>query len=124
MSSSSRLHADGRMMSLRIAGLSVLALFCLTGCAAIAGKAANRFADNLTSAILDQNDPETVRDGAPAYLLLVDSLLEGSPDSPELLSTSAVLYSAYGVLFADDPLRAQRLTERARAQGERALCVV
>jgi hypothetical protein len=111
-------------MSLRIAGLTVLVLCCLSGCAAVASKAANRFADNLTAAVLDQNDPETVRDGAPAYLLLVDSLLEGSPDNPELLSASAVLYSAYGVLFADDPARAQRLSERARAQGEHALCVV
>jgi len=112
-------------MFLRIAGAFVLVLSaCLAGCAAIAGNAANRFANNLTAAILNQNDPETVRDGAPAYLLLVDSLLEGSPDDPDLLSASAVLYSAYGVLFADDPARAQRLSERARAQGEHALCVV
>jgi hypothetical protein len=112
-------------MFLRIAGAFVLMFsFCLAGCAAIAGKAANRFANNLTAAILDQTDPETVRDGAPAYLLLVDSLLEGSPDDPDLLSASAVLYSAYGALFADDPARAQRLSERARTQGERALCIV
>src|SRR5262245_3531246 len=112
-------------MQLRIAGVSVLVLSaCLSGCASIASKAADRFADNLTAAILDQSDPEIVRDGAPAYLLLIDSLLEGSPDSPELLSASAVLYSAYAVLFADDPERAQRLTARARGQGEHGLCVV
>src|SRR5262245_56246120 len=125
MSSSSRLHADTRTMSPRIVALCVLLISsCLSGCAAIAGKATNRFANNLTAAILDQNDPETVRDGAPAYLLLIDSLLEGSPDDPQLLSASAVLYSAYGVLFADDPARAQRLSERARVQGEHALCVL
>jgi hypothetical protein len=112
-------------MLLRIAGASVLVLSsCLSGCASIASKAASRFADNLTAAILDQPDPEIVRDGAPAYLLLIDSLLEGSPESPELLGASAVLYSAYAVLFAEDAERAQRLSTRAREQGEHALCVV
>jgi hypothetical protein len=102
----------------------VLALVsCVSGCAALANSAAQRFADNLTAAILNQSDPETVRDGAPAYLLLVDSLLEGDPDSAELLGASALLYSAYAVLFADDVERAQRLTERARGQGARALCI-
>ena len=42
-------------------------------------------ADNLSVAVLNQNDPETVRDGAPAYLLLLDSFLEGSPDDPDLI---------------------------------------
>lgn len=93
------------------------------GCVALAGAAADRFATNLTAAILDQNDPETVRDGAPAYLLLVDSLLEGSPDSVPLLSGAAVLYTAYAALFAEDAQRAQRLSERARANGAKALCV-
>ena len=60
----------------------------------------------------------------PRYLLLVDSLLEAVRMIPIYSSASAVLYSAYGVLFADDPARAQRLSERARAQGEHALCVV
>ena len=110
-------------MMQRIASAAVLlSAACAGGCAAVAGAAADRFASNLTAAILEQTDPETVRDGAPAYLLLVDSLLEGSPDSVELLSTAAVLYTAYATLFAEDPQRAQRLSERARAQGERALC--
>ena len=63
-------------------------------------------------------------DARPVPPELVDSLLEGSPESPELLGASAVLYSAYAVLFAADPERAQRLSTRARAQGEHALCVV
>jgi hypothetical protein len=38
--------------------------------------ATTSLADSLSSAILDQNDPKTVRDGAPAYLLLVDGLIQ------------------------------------------------
>jgi len=84
--------------------------------------AASGLADNLSAAVLNQNDPETVRDGAPAYLLLLDSFLEGSPDDPALLSSAANLYATYGTVFADDPERASRLTARARAYSTRALC--
>jgi hypothetical protein len=84
--------------------------------------AASGLADNLSAAVLNQNDPETVRDGAPAYLLLLDSFLEGSPDDPALLSAAATLYATYGTVFADDAERASRLTARARTYSTRALC--
>ena len=85
--------------------------------------AAGGLADNLQAAVLNQNDPETVRDGAPAYMLLLDSFLEGSPDDPELLGAAANLYASYGAVFADDPARAARLTERARGYAARAICL-
>ncbi len=85
--------------------------------------AASGLADNLSAAVLNQNDPETVRDGAPAYLLLLDSFLEGSPDDPAILSSAASLYATYGTVFADDPERAARLTSRARTYSGKALCI-
>ena len=94
----------------------------LSGCASLMSSAASGLADNLSSAVLNQNDPETVRDGAPAYLLLLDSFLEGSPEDPALLSAAASLYATYGTVFADDPERASRLTARARDYSTRALC--
>ncbi len=92
------------------------------GCASMISSAASDFADNLSAAVLNQDDPETVRDGAPAYLLLLDSLLEGSPDDPALLAAAANLYASYGAVFADDPDRARRMTGRARAYGTKSLC--
>ena len=71
-----------------------------SGCASIMSSAASNFADNLSAAVVNQNDPELVRDGAPAYLLLLDSLLEGSPDDPMLLAAAANLYASYGAVFA------------------------
>ena len=103
-----------------IAGL--LALCAATGCASLVSNAASGFADNLSTAVLNQNDPETVRDGAPAYLLLLDSLIEGNPDSPEILAAAANLYASYGAVFANEPMRARRLTARARGYGKDALC--
>jgi len=96
--------------------------FLSAGCASLMSSAASGLADNLSTAVLNQNDPETVRDGAPAYLLLLDSFLEGSPEDPDLLSAAATLYATYGTVFADDQERASRLTTRARAYSTRALC--
>jgi len=85
--------------------------------------AGSGLAGNLNTAIMNQDDPELVRDGAPAYLLMLDSFVEGAPDNEAVLAAAAQLYSAYGVVFVDDPLRARKLTTRGRAYGQRALCV-
>jgi hypothetical protein len=79
-------------------------------------------AQNLSMAMMNQNDPDIVRDGAPAYLLMLDSFVEGAPKNVSMLSAAAELYSAYGVVFVDDPDRAMTLTTRARSYGGRALC--
>lgn len=104
-------------MLLALAGCALL-----SGCASVVSSATGGLADNLSQAILNQNDPETVRDGAPAFLLMLDSFVEGSPEDPDMLAAAAELYAAYGVLFVDDPERATRLTARARNYGQRALC--
>ena len=84
--------------------------------------ATNDMAANLSSAIMNQDDPETVRDGAPAYLLLLDSFIAGSPDNPAMLAAAAELYAAYGVIFVAEPQRADRLTHRALTYGQQSLC--
>lgn len=105
----------------RLCLLAVLVF--LGGCAAIVDRATGKLAGNLTTAILDQNDPQIVRDGGPAYLLMVDGLIEGSPQSTTLLLAGAKLYSAYVGGFVDDEARARRLSVRARDYGRRALCL-
>ena len=94
----------------------------VTGCASVMATAGSGLAGNLSTAILNQDDPELVRDGAPAYLLMLDSFVESSPDNEAALSAAANLYAAYGVVFVDDPVRARKLTVRARSYGQRALC--
>jgi hypothetical protein len=101
--------------------LSVLAAFsvALSGCATMA---TDRMADNIASAMLNQDDPTTVLAGAPAYLLLLDGLIRDHPDDPALLIAAARLYQAYGVGLVEDPGRARRLTAKARDYAGRALC--
>jgi hypothetical protein len=98
-------------------------LLLLPGCATLARSATTRFAEDLSNAILDQNDVATVRDGAPAYLLAMDGLIEGDPESATLLLSGARLYGAYASAFVADEARMQRLWERALGYGRRALCV-
>jgi hypothetical protein len=102
---------------------SIVCLSLLTACSSLMQSATSGLASNLSAAILNQNDPETVRDGAPAYLIMLDSFVEGSPDDAAMLSAAGELYAAYGVVFVDDPERANRLTSRARSYGQQALCI-
>ncbi len=76
----------------------------------------------LGEAVLNQDDPATVQQGAPAYLLLIDGLIADDPANVGLLLAGARLYAAYAGAFIDEPERAQRLTARARGYAERALC--
>lgn len=102
--------------------LLLLTDMLLSGCSSMISKVTGGVAEDLTAAILNQNDPETVRDGVPAYLLMLDGLVAGSPNDTALLSAAAELYAAYGVIFVDDSERARRLTLRAWEYGQRSVC--
>jgi len=94
----------------------------LSGCTVIVSSAANGLADNLSTAILNQDDPELVRAGAPSYLLLLDSFVESNPNDPDILAAAATLYATYGAVFANEGIRASRLTTRARRYALKAMC--
>lgn len=102
---------------------TLLALLALNGCASLVSSATGKLADNLSSAILNQDDPETVQAGMPSYLLLVDSMIEGDPRNENMLLAGSKLYGAYASAFVKEPARAKRLANRARDYSDRALCV-
>jgi len=93
------------------------------GCQMLASSATTRLAENVSAAVLDQDDADLVRDGAPAYLIAIDGLIEGDPKNQTLLLAGARLYAAYASAFVDEPERAKRMTNRAKGYGLRALCV-
>lgn len=95
----------------------------LAGCASIISSATSRMADNLTLAILNQNDLETVRVGAPAYLLMIDSFIEGDAENTDMLLTGAKLYSSYTSAFIKDEERAKRLADKSLDYAKTALCL-
>jgi hypothetical protein len=108
-----------------VAALTVFGLLAMvSGCASLVSASMGRLADSLTNGILNQNDPKTVADGAPAYLLLVDGLIEDNPRDPSLLGAGTKLYSAYASVFVSDHERRLRMTEKALDYAGRRLCVL
>ena len=99
--------------------LLISGLLLLSGCASMM---TGRLAENLSNAMLNQTDPETVRAGAPAYLLFVDSLIADSPKDEGLLMAGSRLYGAYGGTLVTDPDRRKRLTAKALTYAENAFC--
>jgi hypothetical protein len=112
------------VITLLAAGLLVSAL---AGCASLVGQASDRLASQLGSAITNSDDPATVRDGLPAYLLLIDGLVEGQEPGNRrnagLLFTAAELNGAYaGNFTGDDTVRAKRLAAKAMDYARRGTC--
>jgi TRAP transporter TatT component family protein len=104
---------------IRTAGIGALLAMLAAACSVIGSKAA----DTLSAAILNQDDPELVASGVPAYLLLVDGLISQNPDNTAMLGAGAQLFALYGSRFAASPERAVTLTAKARRYGTRAICL-
>jgi len=98
------------------------AALVLSGCASLLGSVAGGMAEDLGGAILDNPDVAMVREGAPAYLLLMDGLLAQSPDNAALLGQAAQLNSAYAAAFVDGPERSRKMNDKALDLAERAVC--
>ncbi len=89
----------------------------VTGCSSV-----STVANGLTDAIMNQDDPKTVEDGGPAYLILIDGLIQGAPDNAGRLLAGARLYGAYTSMFVTDQARSTRMMSRARDYSRRAIC--
>jgi hypothetical protein len=101
----------------------LLTAVLLSGCSYVVSSTTGSMADGIAQAILDNDDPATVEAGMPAYLLMIDGLVNSNPTDASLLRTAARLYSAYAGLFVQDSERAARLSEKALNYGLRAVCV-
>lgn len=100
-------------------GLLFLLIILQSGCASLI---AGNMATSLSSAILNQDDPKTVRDGAPAYLIMIDGMISDNPADATILLAGSKLYSAYATIFVEDQQRAQRLANKSFNYARRALC--
>lgn len=105
------------MPRFRLTVVSLLAVL-LSGCAAM------QLPDNLSAAILDSDDLQTVADGLPSYLLMIDALVETYPKSEQIKRTAATLNGAYAGVFVEvDALeRRQNMTAKALNYAFDAFC--
>ena len=100
----------------------LLALLVASGCASIVSSVTDKLAEDLSRAILNNDDLATVREGVPAFLIVLDALLTSNPDNPDLLTAAARLNASYATGFVADQARQSRLTDKAMALSYRAAC--
>jgi hypothetical protein len=98
---------------------TMLLALLLGGC----GGMAQRFAGNLSGAMMDSDDPAVVEAGSASYLLLLDALVRQEPDSPAFRQAAASLNSAYAGAFVKDGRRAAALTDKALNYATEAACL-
>jgi len=96
------------------------------------------FTNNLNQAISSSNDPQTITQALPAYIILIDGLIEGDPDDEELLMASVNLMNAYSSLLGSqsdlvvdlpeyeiNKIKNQQkiLNEKALLRAQKAICI-
>jgi len=102
--------------------LIVFSIFLTASCSSIISSSLSGMMSNLSDTILNSNDLEMVEDGAPAYLLLIDSMVNEESDNEDMLITAANLFTAYADTFISDKKRARKMSDKAFNYAKRALC--
>ena len=103
--------------------LFVTLALSLSGCGHLISNAKQEFADDLSATILSFDDPETIKKGVPAYLILLGSMIRGEPENADLLESGAKLYGAYASGFTDSAESKKALANRAFDYASRAMCI-
>ena len=80
-------------------------------------------AEDVARAAAKQSDPTIVRSGSPAYLMLIDGLIEAYPDNRALLTAGCRAYLSYASSFIEDTDldKATPLYAKAKHYGFQAL---
>ncbi len=97
-----------------------------SGCVLVrkgAARIISPMATQLSDGLMHQSDVELVREGAPAFLLMLDALAEAHPDNPAVLLAAADAQMAYATGFVDKEHkeRAKAMYLKAKTYGLRAL---
>lgn len=113
-----RFHIKNADSSIIFCILALGVIFLAQGC----GIKSNMM-NSLSRSILNNNDLTMVESGAPAYLIMVDSIIDQDPDSPDILCSGARLYTAYADVFVTDKARKRKLTDKAMNYALKSVCL-
>ena len=112
----------------QIIGMSLLLASCVlaSGCVLVrkgAARVISPMATQLSEGLMHQSDVDLVKEGAPAFLLILDALAEAHPDNPAVLLAAADAQMAYATGFVDkeQKARAKGMYLKAKTYGLRAL---
>jgi len=116
-------HMFSVMFKLIRRSLIVMLLLSLTACGALISSAKKEFAEDLSATILAHDEPETVRQAIPTYLILVSSLIRGDQENVDLLVSGSRLYGSYASVFVEETDRKIILAKKSFAYAEQAMCI-
>ena len=79
--------------------------------------------EDISKSANKQSDLRVIREGMPAYLMLIDGMVEAVPNNARLLITAAQAYASFASAFIEDADKdyARVLFAKARDYGLRAL---
>lgn len=103
--------------------LLLMTLLLLSGCGQLISNAKQEFAEDISASILQHDEPETVKQALPSFLLLVDSMVHGDDTNIDLLISASKLYGSYASVFVEEEKRKHKLAQRAFVYAHRALCL-
>ncbi len=69
----------------------------------------------LANSLYKQEDIKLVEDGAPAYLILVEALIDAKPKNKKMLVSGIQMFSAYSSAFVNDPERSKIFADKTKA---------
>ncbi len=101
----------------------IIGFFSLSGCSMIMKSATSDMMGHLSKSILNNDDLSLVESGAPAYLLMIDSMIAKDPENSEMLATAAQLYTAYSDVFVRDEERSKKMADKAMNYAGKAICI-
>lgn len=85
--------------------------------------AKNDLAEDLSATIMAHDEPETIKQALPAYLVMVSSLIRSDDKNVELLISGSRLYTAYASAFVEETQRKIILSRRSLEYAEQAVCL-
>ena len=95
----------------------------ISGCGQFIASAKKDFANDLSATIMEHDDPETVKQAIPTYLILISSLIRGDSQNADLLISGSRLYGAYASVFVDEVDRKRLLSAQSFDYALRAVCI-
>ncbi|MCW8923085.1 MAG: TRAP transporter TatT component family protein, partial [Gammaproteobacteria bacterium] len=98
-------------------------MLSLVSCGALISNAKKEFAEDLSATILAHDEPETIKQAIPTYLVLVSSLIRGDQKNVDLLISGSRLYGSYASVFVTEKDRKIVLAKRAFDYAEKAICI-
>jgi len=113
---------SARFLPLYMSGLVFFSAGCIPTKQARVAAVALTLQD-VAAAAAKQQDATIIREGTPAYLMLIDGLIEAYPNNRDLLLAGCRAYASYTSMFVvdDHPKTVEALYLKAKLYGFRAL---